>query len=148
MRPGPEPGLRHGEAAALLAEQVVVRHPDVLEDDLRVAAGVVVAEDVRLRPKEMPGVSFGTTIIDCWRWAEALGSVLPMTMNTLQRSARAPELNHFVPLSTYCRRAASMRRPNVGGVRDGGVGFGHAERRADLALEQRRQPVLLDRSEP
>ena len=56
-------------------------------------------------------MSFGTTIIDCWRWRDALGSVLPITISTLQRSARAPELNHFVPLSTYSSPSRSMRRP-------------------------------------
>ena len=49
----------------------------------------------------MPGVSLGTTIIDCWRWRGAFGSVLPMTISTLQRSAQgAASENHFVPLST------------------------------------------------
>ena len=44
---GAEAGLGDGEAAALLAEEVVGRHPDVLVDDLGVAAAVVVAEHVR-----------------------------------------------------------------------------------------------------
>ena len=34
-----------------------------------------------------------------------------MTMKTLQRSARAPEVNHFLPLSTYSSPSRSMRRP-------------------------------------
>ena len=55
-------------------------------------------------------MSFGTTIIDCCRCAEALGSVLPMTISTLQRSASEPELNHLVPLSTYSSPWRSMRR--------------------------------------
>ena len=45
-----EAGLGDGEAAALLAEQVVGRHAHVLVVDLGVAAGVVVAEHVRRAP--------------------------------------------------------------------------------------------------
>jgi len=83
----------------------------VLEDHLGVAAAVLVAEDVRAAAEGTPGVAFGTAIIDCWRWAAAVGSVLPMTMKTWQRSFRAPELNHFLPLRTYSSPRRSMRRP-------------------------------------
>src|ERR1700722_19553760 len=59
-------------------------------------------------PSSMPGVSLGTTTIDCCKWRDALGLVLPMTMKTLQRSARAPELNHLRPLSTYSSPSRSI----------------------------------------
>src|SRR5215471_14405798 len=58
----------------------------------------------------MPGVSLGTTIIDCWRWRGAFGLVLPITTSTLQRSDSEPELNHFLPLRTYSSPSRSMRR--------------------------------------
>ena len=48
-----------------------------------------------------PGVSRGTSTIDCWRCFEASGSVLPMTMKTAQRGSAAPEAHHFLPLITY-----------------------------------------------
>ena len=47
-----------------------------------------------------PGVSSGTSTIDCWRWVGAFGSVLPMRMATLQRSLAAPEIHHLRPLIT------------------------------------------------
>ena len=34
--PGPEARLRHGEPAALLAEQIARRHPHIAEHDLTV----------------------------------------------------------------------------------------------------------------
>ena len=65
MRPGPRRAWADGEAAALLAEEVVGRHPHVVEDDLAVATAVLVAEHVRERRTVRPGASLGTTIIDC-----------------------------------------------------------------------------------
>src|SRR4051794_16718001 len=35
-------------------------------------------------------------------------------MSTLQRGRRAPDENHFVPLSTYSSPSRSMRRPMLG----------------------------------
>ena len=58
-----------------------------------------------------PFASFGTTIIDCCRCRAALGSVLPMTMSTLQRGRNPPDENHFVPLRTYSLPSRSMRSP-------------------------------------
>ncbi len=49
----------------------------------------------------MPGVSNGTTIIDCWACLGPLKSVLPMKIAILQRGSPAPELHHLVPLITY-----------------------------------------------
>jgi len=49
---------------------------------------------------DSPYRNFGTTNIDCCRCRGADGLVLPITTNTLHRSARAPELNHFLPFST------------------------------------------------
>nr|CRL79649.1 hypothetical protein CPGR_02844 [Mycolicibacter nonchromogenicus] len=45
-----------------------------------------------------PGASMGTTIIDCWRWVAVFGSVLPITIITLQFWCKALEANHFRPL--------------------------------------------------
>jgi len=46
-------------------------------------------------------VSRGTSTIDCCRWVAASGSVLPITMNTAQRSSAVPEIHHFLPVITY-----------------------------------------------
>ena len=87
-------------------------HAGVLEEDLRMPAGVVVAEDVRrTADPDTPGVSLGTTIIDCWRCRGASGSVLPITMRTRHRGRSAPDENHFVPLSTYSLPSRVMRSP-------------------------------------
>ncbi len=47
-----------------------------------------------------PGVSRGTSTIDCCRYGAASVSVLPMTMKILQRSSAAPEIHHLRPLMT------------------------------------------------
>src|SRR5919109_5649771 len=50
----------------------------------------------------MPGVSRGTTIIDCCLYLSGfLGSVLPMKMRTLQRGSPMPDVHHLCPLMTY-----------------------------------------------
>ena len=51
---GPEAGLGDGETAPLFAQQVVGRNAHVLVDDLRVAAGVVVAEHSGLPAERDP----------------------------------------------------------------------------------------------
>ena len=47
-----------------------------------------------------PGVSIGTMICDCCACFAALGSVLPITMSTLQRVSPAPDDHHLRPLIT------------------------------------------------
>ena len=39
-----------------------------------------------------PGVSIGTRICDCWRWAAASGLVRTMQIMILQRGSPAPEM--------------------------------------------------------
>ena len=46
--PWSQPSLGYGEASALLAYQVVDRHPDIIEEELGMAAAVVVAEHRQL----------------------------------------------------------------------------------------------------
>ena len=57
----------------------------------------------------MPGVSSGTSTIDCCRWVAASGSVLPITTSSLQRGSAAPVLHHLRPLMTYSSPSRSMR---------------------------------------
>src|SRR5919106_5407246 len=55
-----------------------------------------------MRTTLMPGVSRGTTIIDCCLYLSGFfGSVLPMKMRTLQRGSPMPEVHHLWPLITY-----------------------------------------------
>ena len=98
-----EPGLRHHEAAALRAEQVVGRHPDVVEVDDAVAAvrAVVVAEHRRRALRRVtPGVSSGTRIIECRAYLAASGSLTPITIATLHSGRIAPVDHHLRPLTT------------------------------------------------
>ena len=83
---GTEASLCDRKAVTFFAEKVIGGHLHVLVDHLRVAAPIGVPEDVRVRASDTPGVSLGTTIIDCWRCWGPSGSVLPMTMRTLHRS--------------------------------------------------------------
>ena len=56
-----------------------------------------------------PGVSSGTSTIDCWRCVAAVGSVLPMTTSSRQRGSAAPEVHHLRPLMTYSSPSRSIR---------------------------------------
>ena len=99
---GAEPGLGDGEPAALLAEQVGrrarARRRSVIS---RVAVLVVRSRTpAAMRSTCTPGVSIGTRTIDCWWCTSASGSVLPMTMRTLQRGSLAPVVHHLRPLMT------------------------------------------------
>ena len=61
-----EPRLGDREPGALLAEQVRHRHPHVVEDDLAVPVLVLPAEHRRATAGSCtPGVSMGTSTIDC-----------------------------------------------------------------------------------
>src|SRR5918996_1643207 len=55
-----------------------------------------------MRMTLMPGVSRGTTIMDCCLYRSGfLGSVLPMKMRTLHRLSPMPDVHHLWPLMTY-----------------------------------------------
>jgi hypothetical protein len=60
-----QPRLGDREAAALLAEQVGPRDPDVLEGELAMALVVVVAEDQQVTDDRQPGASSGTNTMLC-----------------------------------------------------------------------------------
>ena len=55
-----------------------------------------------------PGVSRGTSTIDCWRWVSASGSVLPMTMKISHRVSATPVIHHLRPLITYSSPSRRM----------------------------------------
>src|ERR1051325_9927840 len=56
----------------------------------------------------MPGVFNGTKIIDCCLCFAAVGSVLPMKIEILQRGSPAPEDHHLWPLITYSSPSRTM----------------------------------------
>src|SRR5262245_31095453 len=57
----------------------------------------------------MPGVSRGTTIIDCCLYLSGFfGSVLPMKMRTWQRGSPMPDVHHLWPLMTYSSPSRMM----------------------------------------
>ena len=59
---------------------------------------VLVAEDRQVADDLHPGGVPGARTIDCWRCVSADGSVLPITMNSWQRSSAAvPVIDHFRP---------------------------------------------------
>ena len=69
----------------------------------------IMAKTGRPRTTSTPGVSSGTSTMLCWRCVSASGSVLPMTMATLQRSRPAPVLHHLRPSMTYSSPSRRMR---------------------------------------
>src|SRR5580704_1944496 len=64
-----------------------------------------------MRSMVMPGVSIGTRIMDCCLWRGALGSVLPMKIEILQRGSPAPDDHHLRPLITYSLPSLVMLAP-------------------------------------
>jgi len=98
-----------------------------------------------LLPMETPGVLLGTMTIDCWRCVEAFRSVLPNTTSTWHRSLSAPGAEPFRAVEHELVSLAINAQLDVGRIRGADIGFGHGEGRFDLALQQRCQPVPLDR---
>src|ERR1700694_5805611 len=56
----------------------------------------------------IPVASIGTRIIDCCLCLAALGAVLPMKIEILQRGSPAPDDHHLVPLITYSSPSRTM----------------------------------------
>ena len=87
-----------------------------------------------------PGVSTGTMIIDDPWYGWTSGFV---TAITIRKSATDPfDVNHLWPLMTHSSPSRTRRRPQQRRVRSRRVRLGHRERRAQLAVEQRLQPLL------
>ena len=63
----------------------------------------------RSRTTVTPGVSIGTSTIDCCRYGGASGSVLPIVISSLQRGSSAPLVHHLRPVMTYSSPSRSIR---------------------------------------
>lgn len=102
MRPGPSRAWAMAKPPPSSPTRFSMRHPDVVEDHLGVAAvvPVVVSEHPHAAPHFEAGVSRGTRIMLCRRCRSAVGSVLPMTMKIAHRGFIAPEMYHLRPLTT------------------------------------------------
>ena len=105
MRPGPSRFWASSEAVAGVADEVLVRHPHVLVEDLGVAAGLTRACG-RARPSSArrggcsrPGVSVGTMIIEKRRYGSTSGFVMHITIR--KSLIDAFDENHLWPLMTH-----------------------------------------------
>src|SRR5581483_2045765 len=138
-----EAGLGDGEAAALLAEEVGHRDAHVLQRHLHVALGVVVAEDEHVAQDGDAGrvhrhqdhrllpVGRGVGVGLAHHDEDAAVGV--------QRSADEP----LAAVDDVVVAVAPDGAGDVGGVGRGHLRLGHGESGADLALEERLQPLLL-----
>ena len=89
-----------------------------------------------------PGVSsHGTRIMLARACGAASGSVTTIAIATA--APLRPEVNHLRPLMTHSSPSSSAVVARPVGSEPGGVGLGHREAAADLAVEQRLQPALL-----
>ena len=143
IRPGPEPRLGDREPAALLAEQVADGHAHVGERELGVPVLVLVAERPEVPDDRQPGVSRGTSTIDCCRCGPALRVGLAHhdeDLAALVGGAGDPPLAAVDDVVVAVAHDAGL---DVGGVRRRDVRLGHRERRTDLARQQRLEPLLL-----
>ena len=140
MRPGPEAGLGDQEAVALLADQVRRRaRGRPRTRSRRGPPGRCSRTPGRLRTigharacRAAPGSS------TAGERSGASGSVLPITIRILQRSRMRAGDPPLAAVEHVVVAVALDPQLDVGGVRARHAGLGHRERRADLAVEQRR----------
>src|SRR5262245_39282622 len=140
-----EAALGDLEAAPFTQEDVRRRHPDVLEKDFAVAVGRVVVAEYRQHAEHLDArrvarhqdhrlllVAVGVLRVGLTHEDEDLA--------TRVADARAPPL---VAVDHVGVALADDRRLDVGRIGRRDLRLGHDERRADLALEQRLEPLLL-----
>ena len=137
IRPGSEAGLRDREPATLLAEEVLLRDPHVLEERLAVTAARVVPEH-RERAHDgdtgrverhdhhaVAPVPVGIGVRDAHENGEGAAA--------RRRAARPP----LVRVDHVVVTVAGDATPDVGGVGARDPRLGHREARPDGAVEQR-----------
>ena len=145
MRPGPRRACAIAKPVAFAADQVRRRHPHVVERDLGVAAvvAVVVAEHgQRTHDPHARGVARHE---DHRLLAVPFGIGIGLAHHDEDRGIRVHR-SRRPPLAAgdhVLVAVAADAGADVGRVGGGDVGLGHAERRADLGAQQRREPPLL-----
>jgi hypothetical protein len=143
IRPGPRPRLRDREPAALLAEQVGDGHAHVGERELGVAVLVLVAErrevPVDRKTRRVPRHEHHRLLPVRGRVGVGLAHQ-DEDLAALVGRAGDPPLAAVDDVVVAVAHDAGL---DVGGVRRRDVRLGHRERRADLARQQRLEPLLL-----
>src|SRR4028118_454195 len=138
--------LRDGEAFALVPQDVPRRHPHVVEGDLRVAVrGLVVAEDregpLYLHARGVEGNQDHGLLLVARRLRVRLAHQDGDLAPPVPRPGGPPlAAVHDVLVPTGGTLYPGL---DVGRVRGGHVGLGHAEGGADLPLQERLEPLLL-----
>ena len=140
-----EPRLRDREALALAGEDVRHRHPHVVEHDLRVPAVVaVVVPEHGQRPHDPHARGVPRDQHHALATVP-LGRRVGRAHDDQQRAVGVHRAGR-PPLAAgddVLVAVADDAGGDLGGVRRGHVGLGHAERRPDLGVEQRLEPLLL-----
>ena len=143
----PQSTLRHLEAAAATEDQVVIGHSHVLEADMHVAVrGVVAAVDVHgahdlhaFGPGRHQDLGVALVLLGRVRVGADHDDVDPAARVAGARGEPLLAVQH--PLLAL----GSGLHGDVGGIGGGDARLGHDVGRADLALQQRLQPLLLVR---
>jgi hypothetical protein len=136
MRPGPRRPWADLEAAALAQQQVVERHPHVLEQHFGVAVRRVVVAKHRQVAHDRHARRIDRHQDHRLLRGDAVrivGSLLPMKIRILQRGSQAPEVHHFLPLITHSSPSRSILASMLVASDDATSGSVIANRGADLA---------------
>ena len=145
MRPGPRRPWAISKPRPSPSRIVAGRHAHVLQHDLHVAVRrIVVAEHMAsAAAPSRPGCLRGTSTMLCWLWRGPSGSVLPIRMKMAQLLTPAPDDHHLRPLITYSSPSRRMLHWMLVASDEAHGRLGHQEGRADLATQQRLQPLVL-----
>ena len=132
------------EALALAVDQMAERHPRVLEGDFGMTIGGVVETEQLQRPNDAH--AGGIPRHDHHRVARVrLGLGIGLAHDNEEFAARIHGAGGppFAPADAVVIAVAEDAAADVGGVRRSDIGFGHGEAGADLAGQQRFQPLPL-----
>ena len=142
--PRPESRLRDREAAAFLAEQVLGRHAHVLEQRLAVTAAGVVPKTGSVRTMRNTGrvERHEDHRVPVVRVRVGVGDAHEGS-RTQQRGDAAPLVNHLCALIDVVVAVALDAARDVRRVAARHPRLGHREARADLAVEQGLEELLL-----
>ncbi len=142
--PWAEPPLGDLEAAALAQDHVVVGHPHVFKQHFSVAMGSIVVAEYRQRPDNLhPGGIGGHQHHRVLLVARAFGVGQAHEDHHLATRVAGTGSPPLAAVDYPFVTVTDSRGGHVGGVRRGYIRFGHGECRADLAPQQRLEPLAL-----